>query len=123
MAELSRIPLRIRLEGLGETSGELVRFWAPRTVNALLRALPLEGRVALSPGEIYFPIQVKVGLEKPRSLVEAGTIAYWPQGSALCLFYAQTKPYSPVNLVGRITGSLEILQQAKRGTVVKVEKT
>ncbi|RLI26088.1 MAG: hypothetical protein DRO52_03060 [Candidatus Hecatellales archaeon] len=123
MADISRIPVRIRLEGLGETRGELIRFWAPRTVEAILQALPLEGKAAQWPGEIYFPIPVKMGLEKAKSRVEAGTIAYWPQGSALCLFYAEAKPYSPVNPVGRITGSLEPLAKAGLGTIVRVEKT
>jgi uncharacterized protein len=37
-------------------------------------------------------------------------VAFWPEGSALCLFYGPTpisksnkiEPYSPVNIVGRI---------------------
>ncbi|KYH39293.1 MAG: hypothetical protein AYL30_000410 [Candidatus Hecatellales archaeon B24] len=123
MAGISRIPVRILLEGVGETAGELIRFWAPRTVEAVVKALPLEGKAALWPGEIYFPVSLRMGLEKAKAVVEAGTIAYWPQGSALCLFYAQTKPYSPVNPIGKITGSLEPLKKTGRGTIIKMEKT
>lgn len=122
MAEIARIPVRILLEKTGEATGELIRFWAPRTVEAIVRALPLEGKAALWPGEIYFPVSVKMGLEKAKAMVEAGTIAYWPQGSALCLFHAQTKPYSPVNPIGKITGSLEPLKKAKQGTIIKMRK-
>ncbi len=122
MAEISRIPIKIRLEGLGETQGILIRFWAPRTVEAILRSLPLEGKAALWPGKIYFPIPVKMGHEKARAAVEAGTIAYWPQGSALCLFHSDSKPYSPVNPVGKITGPFDFMKKAKQGVIVRVEK-
>lgn len=112
MTEISRIPIRILLEGLGETRGELIRFLAPRTVETIVRALPLEGKAALWPGEIYFPVPIKMGLEKAKKEVEARTLAYWPQGSALCLFHAKAKPYSPVNPIGRITGSLEPVKKS-----------
>ncbi|HID18948.1 TPA: hypothetical protein EYP27_05355 [Candidatus Bathyarchaeota archaeon] len=122
MTEISRIPIRILLEGVGETQGELIRFLAPRTVETIVRALPLEGKTALWPGEIYFPVSIKMGLEKAKKEVEAGALAYWPQGSALCLFYAKAKPYSPVNPIGKITGSLEPVKKAGRGTIVRIEK-
>jgi hypothetical protein len=97
-------------EGLGEAEGEFIRFMAPRTVDALVRKLPVEGRAALWKEEVYFESGITAGLEKPKSKVETATIAFWPMGSAICIFYGQTQPYSPVNVVGSIKSGIEIFR-------------
>ena len=122
MASLSRFPIKILVEGLGEARGELVRFYAPRTVEAILRKLPIEGRAAVWKEEVYFEIPVKIGGEKSKPTVERGAVAYWPMGSALCIFYGETQPYSPVNVVGRITENLDLFKEVKSGTKIRVEK-
>jgi len=71
---------------------------------------------------VYFETPVKMGTEKPKSKVEVGAMAYWPMGSALCIFYGPTDPYSPVNLVGKVTSNLEIFRSLKSGTKIRVEK-
>jgi len=119
--DVSRIKLRFRMEGLGEAEGEFVRFLAPRTVDTLVRKLPIEGRAALWKEEVYFEIPVKMGEEKAKPTVEAGTIAFWPMGSAICIFYGQSQPYSPVSILGKITKNLELFRQVKSGTTIKVE--
>lgn len=119
--EISRIKVKFIIEGLGEAEGELVRFMAPRTIDTIVRRLPVEGRAALWKEEVYFEIPVKMGEEKAKSTVENGTIAFWPMGSAICIFFGQTQPYSPVNILGKITKNLELFKQVKSGTIIKVE--
>jgi hypothetical protein len=109
-------------EGYGEAEGELVRFQSPMTVDNLAKALPFEGRAARWKEEIYFETPVKLGAEKPKPKVEVGTLAYWPMGSALCIFYGPTDPYSPVNVVGKIVSNLEMFRTVKSGTKIRVEK-
>ena len=118
--EVSRIKVKFLIEGLGEAEGELVRFLAPRTVDNIVRRLPVEGRAALYKEEIYFEISIKMGEEKAKPTVETGTIAFWPMGSALCVFYGKSQPYSPVSILGKITQNLEIFKQVKSGTRIKV---
>ena len=120
--DVSRIKIRFRLEGLGEAEGEFVRFLAPRTVDTLVRKLPIEGRAALWKEEVYFEIPVKMGEEKAKPTVETGTIAFWPMGGAICIFYGQSQPYSPVSILGKITKNLELFKQVKSGTTIKVEQ-
>lgn len=120
---VSRVPIKFVIEGVGEAEGELARHLAPRTVEAIMKKLPLEGRAAVWKEEVYFEIPVKMGKEKAKPTVEKGTIAFWPMGSALCIFYGETQPYSPVNIVGKITGNLELFRQVKSGTKIRVEKT
>lgn len=120
--DISRIRIKFSIEGLGEAEGEFVRFLAPRSVDALVRKLPFEGRAALWKEEVYFEIPAKMGEEKARPTVETGTIAFWPMGSALCIFYGKSQPYSPVNILGKVTKNLELFQQVKSGTRIKVEQ-
>ncbi len=120
--EISRIRIRFMIDGLGEVEGELVRHLAPRTVDMIVRILPVEGRAALWKEEVYFEIPVKMGEEKAKSTVEKGTIAFWPMGSAICVFYGETQPYSPVNVLGEITRNLDLFNRVKSGTKIKVEK-
>ncbi len=122
-AEISRIKIKFVIDGLGEAEGELVRHLAPRTIDMIVRKLPVEGRAALWKEEVYFEIPVKMGEEKAKSTVEKGTIAFWPMGSAICVFYGETQPYSPVNILGKITRSLELFSRVKSGTKIKVEKS
>ena len=119
--DVSRIKVKFLVEGLGEAEGELVRFLAPRTVETITRKLPMEGRAALWKEEIYFEIPIKMGEEKAKPTVEIGTIAFWPMGGAICVFYGQSQPYSPVSILGKITKNLELFRQVKSGTRIRVE--
>lgn len=119
--EFSRHKVKFVIEGIGEAAGELVRYLAPRTVEALMRAMPIEGRVARWKEEVYFEVNVKAGSEKAKSMVEKGTIAYWPLGSAVCVFLGDSQPYSPVNVIGDITEGLDMFRAAKQGSKVTLK--
>ncbi len=118
---ISRIKIKFIIEGLGEAEGEFVRFLSPRTIDSIVRKLPLEGRAALWKEEIYFEIPMKIGEEKSKPTVEPGTIAFWPMGSAICVFYGKSQPYSPVNILGKITSNLDLFKQVKSGSTVKIQ--
>ncbi len=120
--EISRIRIKFIAEGFGEALGELHRAYSPRTVEAIARKLPFEGRAALWGDEVYFEIPVTLGSEKPKATVSPGTIAYWPRGGALCVFFGKTQPYSPVNVVGEVVENLEIFSKVKSSTRIRVER-
>ena len=119
---VSRLPIRFIIDTIGEVEGQLIRHLAPRTVEAIIRKLPMEGRAALWKEEVYFEIPVTMGKEKAKPKVDKGQIAFWPMGSALCIFFGESQPYSPVNIVGQITKGLELFEHVKSGTKIKVEK-
>jgi hypothetical protein len=120
-ADVSHIKIKFLIEGVGEAEGELVRFLAPRTIDTIVRKLPLEGRAALYKEEVYFEIPIKMGEEKAKSTVESGTIAFWPMDGALCVFYGKSQPYSPVSILGKVTSNLEFFKQVKSGLTIKVQ--
>jgi hypothetical protein len=119
---VSRVAIRFIIENTGDAEGELIRHLAPRTVDAITKILPVEGRAALWKDEVYFELPLKMGDEKAKPTVEKGTIAFWPMGNALCVFFGDSQPYSPVNIVGKVTTNLETFAAVKSGTRIKVEK-
>jgi len=119
---ISRIPITFRIEGIGEAKGEFIRFLAPRTVDALIRKLPLEGRAALHQNEVFFEVPIIMGEEKAKNTSNKGMLAYWPMGRALCIYLEKTRPYSTINPVGRITENLSVFSQVKSGTKIMVER-
>jgi hypothetical protein len=120
-SDVSHIKIKFIIEGVGQVEGELVRFLAPRTIDFIMRKLPIEGRAAIWKEEVYFEIPIKMGEEKAKPTVETGTIAFWPMGGALCVFYGKSQPYSPVSILGKITGNLELFRQVKSGATIRVE--
>ena len=110
---------------------ELDDSHSPKTFQAILENLPFEISITKWGDELYTertPIIAKK--ENARREVDYLDVAYWPEGSALCLFYGPTPisrdgqilAYSPVNLVGRIIshGNVkdELLQKIKDNTRV-----
>ncbi len=102
-----------------------------KTSEAIYNALPINGYAQIWGDEIYFDIPVKTGIESDaREEVELGDLAYWPVGSAFCIFFGKTpvstsnKPraYSPVNVFGKIEGNLDVLRKVKSGTIIRVKK-
>jgi len=84
---------------------------SPETRRAIADALPIEGDATRWGDELYFRIPVDAPPESnARAEVEPGTVAYWPQGNALCLFWgptpastgAEPRAASPVNVVARL---------------------
>jgi hypothetical protein len=84
---------------------------APKTVDLFLKNLPFQVGINVWGQEIYTdPSPIKTGEENAKAVVDLFDVAYWPGGDAICLFYGPTpistenqiKPYSPVNVVGKI---------------------
>lgn len=126
-----KLKVRIRSESIGELAAELTDEYSPRTFNEVVRVLPVEGYASLWGKEVYFPIPVYVPEENAVDVVEKGTVAYWPPGHSLCIFWGPTpasrhknevRPASPVNVIGRVLGELEVLSNIRFREKVTVER-
>jgi hypothetical protein len=96
---------------------ELDDSQSPKTVAAIADKLPIKVLINRWGDELYTEaIPVKVGEENAKAVINRLDVAYWPEGSAVCLFYGPTpistkkeeeiRPYSPVNIIGRITTTI-----------------
>ena len=100
------------------------------TSDKLWKKLPIESSVSTWGEEIYFSIPINDVEENAKSVVDLGDLAFWPPGSAFCLFFGQTpvssegaiKPASPVNVIGKVLGDIEPLKSVISGEKVKIEK-
>lgn len=111
---------------------ELDDTMCPKTVKSFLQNLPFTLGVNLWGEEIYTnESPINVDEENAKAQVELYDVAYWPTGKAICLFYGPTpigtkneiKPYSPVNVIGKILKpDKKILSELKNGTNVTFKK-
>jgi len=101
------------------------------TADELWAALPITGRAQTWGDEIYFSIPVSAEEEADaQETVEMGAVAYWPPGSALCLFWGPTpmsapgeiRPASAVNVMGQIDGDPTVLGGVADGAEVVVSR-
>ena len=122
-------PRRIRI-----SSGNL-SFSATLTDNraarALWKRLPVEAKASTWGHEIYFPVPIELAATKDdKDVVAMGDIAYWPPGSAVCIFFGRTpasrgkeiRAASPVTLLGKVEGDPTLFNAVEAGQLVRVER-
>lgn len=102
------------------------------TAHALWEALPIRGSANVWGEEIYFQVPVDAPLEdSAREEIEVGEIAYWPPGSAFCIFFGRTpasvddapRAASPVNPLGKVAGDPKDFLNVRSGEEVLLERT
>jgi len=125
------IKVKFIFEGVGIVIGELKPDKSPKTFELIIKSLPFESTAYRWGDEVYFSTPVSTSEENAVEVVDYGVIAYWPPGSALCLFFGPTpvsrspneiRPYSPVNVLGKIIEGIDILKNVRSGVKVRVEK-
>lgn len=100
------------------------------TATMVWNALPIEASANLWGQEIYFRIPIAAGEESVQEVVDMEDLGYWPPGSAFCMFFGPTpisaageiRPASPVTVIGRMTGDLEMLKEVPSGASVLIER-
>ena len=114
--------------GAVEVTAELVDT---PTADAVWEALPFDAAASTWGDEIYFGIPVTAEQEPGSSaVVEIGAVAYWPPGSALCLFFGRTpasrgneiRAASAVNVIGSIDGDPTVLKRVPDGERITVDR-
>lgn len=122
-------PRRIRI-----SSGNL-SFSATLTDNraarALWKRLPVEAKASTWGHEIYFPVPIELASTKDdQDIVGMGDIAYWPPGSAVCIFFGTTpasrgeeiRAASPVTPLGKVEGDPTLFNAVEDGQLVRLER-
>jgi len=119
---LSRIPIKIEIEGVGELKGELIRFHAPSTIQEILKNLPIEGAAALWDYAIYFQTDIERGVEKQVTRIKAGDILYWPPRKYILLAFADAAPPAQMMKIGEFSGEFDRLKEMRPGARVRISK-
>lgn len=103
----------IEVEGKGKARAKLDGR-NKETAARFFKTLPVEGRANLWLEEVYFIIPLELEYEDQSSTSNKGDISYWPPGAALCVFYGESQPASPVNHIGKVTENLELFAEIKK---------
>jgi len=117
---VSRIGVVFRFDNDLLVEGELNRVFAPRTVEQIVRSLPLEGIVDVSDGLLYFPTDLALGAEKPVPRLQSGSIAYWPLCGGICLSLEPVVAKLNMSLIGRAMTDLGGLRVIRPGSSVRL---
>ncbi len=115
------------------TAGDVVKeavLHNNSTADAIWQALPIEARGNTWGDEIYFSIPVNLAGENSQDVVGVGDLAYWPPGSAFCIFWGPTpasigdeiRPASPVNVFGKVSDGATDFRRVPAGTVIRIER-
>ena len=94
----------------------------PGIRDALLEAMPIGGEAARWGDELYISTTLEIEPTVTKTTVSAGSLAYWPAGPAICLFWGPTpastdatpKAASPVAVFAEVT-ELSPLQDISGG--------
>ena len=102
------------------------------TALRIWEALPIEGTARTWGDEIYFEIPIVADQEPDaRAAVEVGELGYWLLGHAFCIFFGPTpastderpRAYSPVNILGCVSGDATQFRNIQEGTRVQITRS
>ena len=111
----ARIPIRIQVENLRELDGELHRFAAPLTVEAIIRKMPLEGFLARWDTAIYIITDIARGVEKHTPKLAAGEIFYWSPERVVGISLKNHVSRPQTVKIGIVVGNYGVLSGARTG--------
>lgn len=121
------VSIKLELFGIGTLEGEIIRYIAPLSADAIIEKFPLNRRGRFSFGSKDYWTLPGLGIFKgpnPKSLkdVEKGDIVYNPKTDELVILLENIQMPNRVNKVGKVLSNLDLLLKARNGLNMKISK-
>ncbi|MFX0003850.1 MAG: cyclophilin-like fold protein [Candidatus Hodarchaeota archaeon] len=121
------LPIKIELFGIGILEGNIIRYLAPLTADAIIDKLPiiLRGRFSFGSKKYWtLPgVQIYKGTNpKSTKSIEKGDIVYNPKSDELIISLENLDMSNKVNIIGKVDNNLKILLEARNGLNTKISK-
>lgn len=116
----------VKVKPYGRAKGRL-SFENPITTQKIMESVPLSGKVNLFKNGLYLETNLNIPIENPKRKVKRGDIAFWPERSAVCIFFGKPsiKSFSApgnVNIFGKIKKNIEILENIEPGKIITIDR-
>ena len=120
---VSKIEVALLVKGKGQSSAELKRHLAPKTIGSIIRALPLEGNAHMMGATMTFmDTNLNAGGEKLRTQFRKGDVGFMASNGSIWFFLSDVVQTKPMTLIGKIVSNLEILSEVKPGDVISLSQ-
>ncbi|MFX1489696.1 MAG: cyclophilin-like fold protein [Promethearchaeota archaeon] len=121
------IPIKIELFGIGILEGQIIRYIAPLTADAILDKMPFNMRGRFSFGSKKYWTLPDMGIfkgpnKKSVKDVEKGDIIYNPKTDELIIIVETIQMSNKINKIGKVNSNLELILKANNGLNTKISK-
>ncbi|MBU0504127.1 MAG: cyclophilin-like fold protein [Candidatus Omnitrophota bacterium] len=108
----------------------IVQLNQSHTAREISRNIPLDSEILTWGNELHFKtgINIPESEDKLTNDVNVGDVAYWPEGSCICVFYGPTPfskspkpiPASPVVIIGNTYANPDELRKVRESESIQV---
>ena len=120
---VSKIDLVLSLKGKAQCTLEIKRHLAPKTVGAIIRALPIEGNARLIGNSMAFiDSSLNAGGEKLRTRFKKGEVGFMASNGSICFFLEDVLETKAMTFVGNVTSNLDALKDVKPGDIFSINQ-
>ncbi|MHA1223026.1 MAG: hypothetical protein ACTSSG_07925 [Candidatus Heimdallarchaeaceae archaeon] len=110
------------LPNIGKVEGELVRIKGPHLTELINQNLPINARGLKREDMFIIPINVLYAVEKPVRSGSRGDIIYEPNSKSIIVLTQEKQFDTKVANIGSITKNLQIFDELKVSSGVRIEK-
>lgn len=123
----AKIPIQLKLFGVGTLEGVVFRHISPICADALLAKIPfvLRGRFKFGSKDSWIlpGVDIRKGTnQKAQKDAQKRDILYNPKSDELIIILASKMMPNKMNKIGEITSNLDVLKEARNGLSMKFTK-
>ena len=118
---VSAVNLILEINGKSKLFCQLKRHLSPKTVGLISRSLPIQSNAhKMGNSVIYIETTIDSGIERQRSELKKGDIAFMPYEGSICFFFADSSNVKSMSLIGKIVDNVDILKEIKSSDIISL---